>query len=194
MHHFGACKSSLELVSINTRDAYSSCAIYQLQYCSHPPIIIIIPINRRISDQFPTYHIFQSYTWKESYRVQTQLQTFLDEHNLMPTYQSTCKKFHSTEHCCDSMTIYSLPVITVSPVSVQLLDLTAALDTVDHELLLHRLDRTFVVRGQAKEWFESYLTGSVNTAGEPHRLFKWRAPYRRVQFWARCYLFCIQRT
>ena len=30
---------------------------------------------------------------------------------------------------------------------------------VDHacELLLHRLDRTFGVRGQAKEWFESYL-------------------------------------
>jgi len=40
-----------------------------------------------------------------------------------------------------------------------LLDLTAAFDTVDHELLLHRLDRTFGVRGQAKEWFKSYLTG-----------------------------------
>ena len=37
-----------------------------------------------------------------------------------------------------------------------LLDRTAAFDTVDHELLLHRLDQTFGVRGQAKEWFKSY--------------------------------------
>ena len=38
-----------------------------------------------------------------------------------------------------------------------LLDLTAAFDTVDHELLLRRLERTFRVRGQAIEWFKSYL-------------------------------------
>ena len=40
-----------------------------------------------------------------------------------------------------------------------LLDLTAAFDTVDHDLLLSRLDRTFGVRGQARAWFKSYLTG-----------------------------------
>ena len=40
-----------------------------------------------------------------------------------------------------------------------LLDLTAAFDTVDHELLPQRLDNTFGVRDQAKEWFTSYLTG-----------------------------------
>jgi len=40
-----------------------------------------------------------------------------------------------------------------------LLDLTAAFDTVDHDLLLQRLDNTFRVRDQAKKWFKSYLTG-----------------------------------
>ena len=40
-----------------------------------------------------------------------------------------------------------------------LLDLTAVFDTVDHDLLLQRLDNTFGVRDQAKEWFKSYLTG-----------------------------------
>ena len=40
-----------------------------------------------------------------------------------------------------------------------LLDLTASFDTVDHELLLRRLDRSFGVRGQAKQWLISYLTG-----------------------------------
>jgi len=55
--------------------------------------------------------------------------------------------------------------------------------TVDYELLLHRLNPTFGVRGADRI--------ALYTAGKPNRLFKWRAPYRRVQFWAGCYLFCI---
>jgi len=43
--------------------------------------------------------------------------------------------------------------------SLCLLDLTAAFDTVYHDLLLQRLDNTFGVRDQAKEWFKSYLAG-----------------------------------
>jgi len=39
-----------------------------------------------------------------------------------------------------------------------LLDLTAAFDTVDHELLIQRLQRTFEISGSALAWFESYLS------------------------------------
>ena len=38
-------------------------------------------------------------------------------------------------------------------------DLTAAFDTVDHELLLRRLQQTFGIGGSALTWFESYLSG-----------------------------------
>ena len=40
-----------------------------------------------------------------------------------------------------------------------LLDLIAAFDTVDHELLLARLEQTVGVRGRVLTWFKSYVTG-----------------------------------
>ena len=39
------------------------------------------------------------------------------------------------------------------------MDLSAAFDTVDHELKLHRLCVHFGIRGKALAWFTSYLTG-----------------------------------
>jgi len=40
-----------------------------------------------------------------------------------------------------------------------LLNLTAAFDTVDHDLLMLRLERQFGIHGVALEWFRSYLQG-----------------------------------
>ena len=42
-----------------------------------------------------------------------------------------------------------------------LLDLTAALDTVDHELRLLRLECQFGLRGTALMWFCSYVSGKT---------------------------------
>ena len=45
-----------------------------------------------------------------------------------------------------------------------MLDLSVGFDTVDHDILLKRLDSRFSICRTARDWFRSYLTNSTQFA------------------------------
>jgi len=70
--------------------------------------------------------------------------------------QSAYRRFHSTETAVTKVVNNLLLAADSGQMSALcLLDLTAAFDTVDHELLISRLERQFGLRGVVLEWFRS---------------------------------------
>ena len=77
--------------------------------------------------------------------VQCRLQAFLDSNDMMPPMQSAYRRFHSTETAVTKVYNDLLLAADVGQVSVLcLLDLTAAFDTVDHQLYTLASSRTTV--------------------------------------------------
>ena len=88
--------------------------------------------------------------------------------------QSAYKKLHSTGTAL--LRVHDDVLRTVDrgcTVVLLLLDLSAAFDTVDHSLLLHRLNTQFGIKGKLLAWFRSYLTDrsqfvSINGSNSSH--------------------------
>ncbi len=98
--------------------------------------------------------------------VLDQLQTFLADNLIFEVFQSGFRKYHSTETAL--LKVFNDILLTCDSGNyavLVLLDLTAAFDTVDHAVLINRLERCAGIAGSALEWFKSYLTvrpGSID--------------------------------
>ena len=96
--------------------------------------------------------------------VHRQVISHLEELKLLPDFQSAYIRGHSTETAV--LKVYSDLIDAISNgkfALLSLLDLNAAFDTIDHNILLHRLEITFGFRGVPLQWMRSYLDGRTQS-------------------------------
>jgi hypothetical protein len=94
--------------------------------------------------------------------VARHLIAYLKQHDLLPRLQSAYRSGHSTETAVLRVLSDILLAIDSGDVAVlAMLDLSAAFDTVDHQILLQRLQISFEINDLALSWFQSYLKDRV---------------------------------
>ena len=92
--------------------------------------------------------------------VATHINHHLENASLHVIHQSAYKKGHSTETALAQIHNDILCAIDDAQcVILELLDLSAAFDTVDHDILITRLKHCFGITGKALGWIQSYLSG-----------------------------------
>ncbi len=90
--------------------------------------------------------------------VASQITSHLKQHNMYDPMQSAYRQFHSTETALLKVHNDILLALDNSQcVILVMLDLTAAFDTIDHEVLLARLRDRYGIKGQILDWIRAYL-------------------------------------
>ena len=91
-----------------------------------------------------------------------QLYDYLQEHSLLTPYQSGFRPGHSTQDVLiKTMDDWRKELDSDHIVSALFVDLGKVFDTIDHELLLEKLDMLFGVRDEEKMWFQAYLENQL---------------------------------
>ena len=94
--------------------------------------------------------------------VASQFLKYIITNDLNEVLQSSYTRFHGTETALIKVQNDVLEAIDGKKcVMLVLLDLSAAFDTIDHNILLSRLSSRYGVKGTALKWFESYLSDRI---------------------------------
>ena len=91
--------------------------------------------------------------------VKSRLMDHLTSKSLLNSHQSAYCKHHSTETALLYIHDYLISAMGSQKIScLCLLDLSAAFDTIDHDILITRLLSWFGIHGSVLSWFKSYLS------------------------------------
>ena len=91
--------------------------------------------------------------------VANQIKNYLSANNLHNSKQSAYREGHSTESALLSVgNDINLNLAKGESTALVLLDLSAAFDTIDHNILLGRVSNYFGIKGSVLKWLTSYLT------------------------------------
>ena len=139
-----------------------------LQFENYRPISLLSNINK----------IFEKLVYKRLY-------SFLNKYNCIYDLQFGFRAKHSTNYALISLTELVREALDSGKFACGIfVDLQKAFDTVDHEILLKKLDY-YGIRGLANGWFRSYLTDrhqftSINGYDSNQNLMKYGVPQGSV--------------
>ncbi|XP_071481961.1 uncharacterized protein [Diadema antillarum] len=88
----------------------------------------------------------------------SQVSNYLDTNDLYVENHSAYRRWHSTETALLKVQDDILRALDNKLVTFVFLDLSAAFDCVDHDIMLARLTSNFGISGSVKAWFTSYLS------------------------------------
>ena len=117
--------------------------------------------------------------------VYSRLYSFLNLHNCIFELQFGFRAKHSTNHALFSLTEMIREALDNSNFACGIfIDLQKAFDTVDHQILLKKLEH-YGIRGLANNWFKSYLLNrqqfvSINGFNSKNQIMKYGVPQGSV--------------
>ena len=117
--------------------------------------------------------------------VYSRLYSFLEMHDCIYELQFGFRAKHSTQHALASLTeLVRLALDEGSFACGIFVDFAKAFDTVDHSILLKKLEH-YGIRGLANDWFRSYLKNrrqfvSINGFDSTHQVMKYGVPQGSV--------------
>src|SRR6218665_2311380 len=109
--------------------------------------------------------------------ISVQLTGYLSSAGLLSVHQLAYWRFHSTDSALPKVVTDITEAIDAGDHALLgLLNLSAAFDTVDHDVLAEHLSRTYRVRSTALDWLRSYL---IISAIADRQSFTARGPFNR---------------
>ena len=107
--------------------------------------------------------------------VARQLIRYLDEFDMIPKFQSGFRAFHSAETTLARLLSDIHMAMDRGDVTLlALLDVSAAFDSVDHDIFVNRLRISFEITGRALNWLNSFIHGRAQSIVIRDRRSHWR--------------------